>query len=76
MNKSNKTIKITLRFFTNDLPEKIQDKITPCWPGGFVYLEANERFGLKPVDMKFNSVEELPKIIRAIMKKAKIMTLN
>lgn len=46
----NKTIGITIRFFTNDLPGRVgtDHKQIPFWTCGNVHLEANQTKGIKP----------------------------
>ena len=75
MKTDNKTIGITIRFFTNDLPPRIGKglKQIPCWAMGMVYIEANKTKGLEfRKGVIFHNLEEIPGAIKKVMKQAKI----
>jgi len=74
MKTDNKTIGITLRFFTNDLPEKIGKglKQTPFWNVGTAILEGNKTKGIKADQIVFHSMEEIPAVVKEIMRRAKL----
>lgn len=78
MKKDNKTIGIMIRFFTNDLPDKIgkgKDQ-TPFWTCGNVHLEANGTKNIKPQDELFHYIDDIPRAIRAVMKKSKLAAVE
>ena len=73
--KNNKTIGLTIRFFTNDLgEEKVGTKkdVTLCWPTGSVALEANKEKGFKSDIEMFHSDIEMVQAVHKLMKRAKI----
>ena len=72
--KNNKTIGITLRFFTDNLPKKVGNKdcMTPCWSNGNAFLEANKEKGIKSQRAMFHYLDDIPRVIRQLMKDGKI----
>ena len=72
--KDNKTIGITIRYFTNGLAEKqgTDLNLIPCWDNGFVTLEANKTKGIKPLQERFTSTDELVVKIKKLLHRAKI----
>lgn len=78
MQKDNKTIGVTIRFFTNDLPVHVgsqADKI-PFWTCGNVHLEANKTKGIKPQDEMFNYFEDIPRAIKAVLSSGKLVAVE
>ncbi len=77
MKKDNKTIGITIRFFTNDLPEHVgKNKLVPFWTSGNVHLEANPTKGIKPQDVLFHYIDDIPRAIREVMKRARLAEVS
>ena len=77
--KDNKTIGVTVRFFTNDLPKKVGHKqdLTPCWASGSVHVEANKGKGISSRgSVTFNGIKEIPEAIRRAMSAARIVTVT
>ena len=74
MKKSNKTVGIRVKFFTNGLPELVDGRI-PAFPKGCIGIEPNDVKGVKPVKFMFNSLEEIPGVIRKTLKKAGVVVL-
>lgn len=78
MQKDKKTIGITIRFFTNDLPGRVgskKDQI-PFWTCGNVHLEANKMKGIKPQDEMFNYFEDIPRAIKIVLSKSKLVAVE
>lgn len=78
MKKDNKTIGITIRFFTNDLPDHVggKNQATPFWTCGNVHLEANKTKGIKPCDEMFNYFDDIPRAIKAVLSKSKLVAVE
>lgn len=70
----NKTIGIRLRFWTNDLPEKVgkNNKQIPCWNSGVVIIEANKTKGVASDSEVFHYIDDVPRAVKEIMKRSKI----
>jgi len=78
MKKDNKTIGITIRFWTNALPEKVDvknDKI-PFWTSGNVYIEANKTKGIVSQSELFHYLDDIPRAIKEVMKKANLVAVE
>ena len=78
MKKDNKTIGITIRFFTNDLPGRVgtkKDQI-PFWTCGNVHLEANRTKGVKTQDEMFNYFEDIPRAIKVVLSRSKLVAVE
>lgn len=76
--KDKKTIGITIRFFTNDLPDKVgrkNDKV-PFWTTGNVHLEANPRKGIKAQDELFHYFDDILRVMKEVMKRAKLVAVE
>lgn len=75
MKKDNKTIGVTIRFFTNDLPDKVGGKMEqiPFWTCGNVHLEANKTKGIGTQDEMFNYFDDIPRAIKEVFKRAKLV---
>jgi len=70
--KDNKTIGLTVRFWTNDLPDKIGEKYTPVWNSGSIVVEANKNLGIKASSKVFNNIAEIETVIKQLLTKNKI----
>ena len=72
----NKTIKVTLYFFTNNLPEKFKDKAV-AWSNGNIQVRADKKRGLTKLDksIMFNSLEEILPQVKKALSKAKVKLL-
>ncbi len=78
MQKDKKTIGITIRFFTNDLPDRVgakKDQI-PFWTCGNVHLEANKAKGIKNQDEMFNYFEDIPRAIKTVLRRGKLVAVE
>ena len=78
MKKDNKTIGITIRFFTNDLRGRVgtkKDQI-PFWTCGNVHLEANQTKGIKPQDEMFNYFEDIPRAIKVVLSRSRLVAVE
>lgn len=78
MKKDNKTIGITIRFFTNDLPSRVgtkKDRV-PFWTCGNVHLEANKTKGIKTQDEMFNYFDDIPRAIKVVLSKSKLVAVE
>lgn len=73
--KNNKTIGISVRFWTNGLEIKNNlNRIHSCWDSGVVTIEANSEKGIKSQSpLPFNNMDDLPKAIHAVLRKAKVI---
>ncbi|NQU77456.1 hypothetical protein HQ544_02045 [Candidatus Falkowbacteria bacterium] len=78
MKKDNKTIGITVRFFTNGLPDKIgkRNMQTPFWSNGNVHLEANISKNIRAQNELFHYIDDIPRAIREVMCKAKLAAVE
>ena len=78
MKKDNKTIGLTIRFFTNDLPEHVGGKnaLIPFWTCGNVHLEANKTKGIRPRDEMFNYFEDIPRAIKVVLSESKLVAVE
>lgn len=78
MKKDKKTIGVTIRFFTNDLPSRVGSKNdqTPFWTCGNVHLEANPGKGIKTQDEMFNYFEDIPRAIKTVLSKSKLVAVE
>ena len=78
MKKDNKTLGITLRFWTNHLPEcvgRAHNQI-PCWSAGVVIMEANKTKGIPADSEIFNYIEDIPRAVKEVIKRAKIVLVE
>jgi len=78
MKKANKTVGITIRFFTNDLPDHIgtRGNQIPFWTCGKVHLEANSIKGIKSRDEIFYYFDDIPRIIKRVMSKSGLVAVE
>lgn len=81
MKKDNKTIAVTLRFWTNNL--KIQypesgggagQKV--CWDGGVAILEANKEKGISGLQTPIQCYEDIIPAIKELFRKSGIMVVS
>lgn len=76
MKKVKKTIGITIRFWTNDLPDGfVGKKRQACWGCGNVHLESNPTKGIRNDNIIFNSFDEVPLRIQELFIRNKILML-
>lgn len=76
--KDKKTIGITLRFWTNNLPERVGkkgDKV-PFWTCGNAHLEAKPAKGVRSQDVLFHYLDDIPRAIRGLMKKGNLAAVE
>jgi hypothetical protein len=78
MKKDNKTIGITIRFFTNALPGRVGGKMDqiPFWTCGNVHIEANKTKGIKPQAEMFNYFDDIPRAIKVVLSKSKLVAVE
>ena len=78
MKKDKKTIGITIRFFTNDLPSRVGPKMDhiPFWTCGNVPLEANKLKGIKTQDEMFNYFDDISRAIKVVLSKVKLVAVE
>ena len=70
--KTNKTIGVSLYFFTNDLPKDVGEPA--CWSKGNLQVRHNASKKIKNTSksMMFNSVEEIPQVLKKALRKENI----
>lgn len=73
-----KTIGVIVRFFANDLPGKVGKNPgkTPFWGTGNVHIEANTTKSIKPQDEVFNSIDEIPSVMKRLLKKSGLVLVD
>ena len=73
-----KTIKLTVSFFANGLPEKVGEKEdkTPMWQSGQVYLRENKDKELEPEAEFFTSFKDIPRAMEVVLRKAKVVAIK
>jgi len=78
MKKDKKTIGVMIRFFANDLPDKVGKKMDriPFWTCGNVHLEANPGKGIKTQDEMFNYFEDIPRAIKTVLSRNKLVAVE
>jgi len=78
MKRDNKTIGVTLRFWTNDLPPRVGGRLVsiPFWTSGVVLLEANKTKGISSQSEIFHYIDDIPRAIKEVMKKAKLVAVE
>ena len=76
--KDDETIGITIRFWTNDLPDKVGGRKdqTPFWTGGNVHLHANRTKKIRGRDELFHYLDDIPRAIKEVMKKSKLVAVT
>ena len=65
-----KMIKISVYFWTDDLPKDANEKT--AWAKGVIYIVANKFRGLKPGNVPFNRMEEFFPKLGELLKKNNI----
>ena len=78
MRKDNKTLGVTIRFFTDKLPKRIseEEKRFYFWNHGQVSLEANKKKGIKSDAKLFNCFDDIPRIIKTVLDENHLKGLN
>ena len=78
MKKDNKTIGVTVRFFTNDLPGRVgrRGEKTPFWTRGNVHLEANQIKKIKPQNEMFNYFDDIPRAIKIVLSRSRLVAVE
>lgn len=75
--KDNKTIAITLRFWTNDLEIKMDNKKrTSCWDSGMAIMEKNQTKGIHHSTAPFNCYEDILPLIKEMLRKNKVLVAS
>lgn len=73
MRRDNKTVAVTLRFYTNDLEVVVNQKsVLACWDCGSASLEANKEKGIKAGQVHINSLDDIQPALKELLRKAKI----
>lgn len=78
MKKNKKTIGVTIRFFTNDLPDRVgppKDHV-PFWTCGNVHLEVNKEKGIKAQDEMFNYFDDISRAIKVVLSKSRLVAVE
>jgi len=78
MKKDDKTIAITIRFWANDLPDKVGKKKNqiPFWSAGNVHLCENKAKGIKSQNELFYFLDDISRAIKEVMKKSKMVSVT
>lgn len=78
MDKDKKTIGITIRFWTNGLPSRVggKNELIPFWTSGNVHLQANPSKGIKPQDVLFHYIDDIPRAIQEVMKRGRLAPIS
>jgi len=78
MKKDDKTIAITIRFWANDLPDKVGKKKNqiPFWSAGNVHLHENKTKSVKSQNELFYFFDDIPRAIKEVMKKSKMVSVT
>jgi len=79
MSKDNKTVAITLRFWTNDLEVNhpaSKASSEACWDGGTAILEANKEKGIKAASTNFQCPEDIIPAVKELLRKSKIVVVS
>ena len=74
MNQDNKTIAVTIHFFTDNIAEE-KGEVVPkvCWEKGTVSVRANKRHGIPATyAYNFNCKEDIPAAIEKAVREAQI----
>ncbi len=75
--RDNKTVAITLRFWTNNL-EVVTDKHqkTACWDSGMAIMEQNDSKGIKHMVEPFNCYEDIIPLIKELLRKNRVLVVS
>lgn len=66
-----KTIKVQINFWTDNIAPKGYIKPKHCWPSGMVTVPANPAHGIRSQDpIPFNKFEDLPDAIQQALEEA------
>lgn len=78
--KDNKTIAVTLRFWTNDLkvecPGSAWTAKAACWDSGMMIIEKNESKGIKHMLAPFNCPEDIMPLLKELFRKNHILVVS
>lgn len=76
--KDNKTVAITMRFFTDNLKVELKGKqTTSCWDSGFMKIEQNKTKGIGPMKpLPFNCYEDIIPLMKEIFRKNRILVVS
>ena len=72
----NKTIAVTLRFWTNDLNVMNNGHRIACWDSGTALLEANKEKKIKSATEVINCPEDILPAIRKLFRKRGILVVS
>lgn len=80
MKRDNKTIGITLRFWTNDLkvdyPESGKSNMNACWDSGMAIIEANKKKAIAGMQIPFQCYEDLIPAVKELFRKNGIVVVS
>jgi len=77
MKKDNKTIGVTLRFYTNGLEVKREGKeILACWEVGNAVIEANKEKGIKAHSIPINCFDDIIPALKELFRKSHIIVAS
>ncbi len=81
MAKDNKTVAITMRFWTNDLevkqPSSRKDKVAACWDSGMMIMEGNKTKGIPRLGPQpFNCPEDIIPLMKELFRKSGIIVAS
>jgi hypothetical protein len=81
MQKYNKTIAITLRFWTNDLKVEYPESggnagQKACWDSGMAILEANKEKGITSLEAVIQCYEDIIPAIKELFRKSGIIVVS
>lgn len=75
--KDNKMVAVTLRFWTNDLEIKMDNKKrTACWDSGMAIMEKNDTKKIKNMTAPFNCYEDILPLIKELFRKNKVLVAS
>lgn len=75
--KANKTIAVTIRFYTNDLGVSHHGKKSlACWDSGVALIEANKAKGISSAVTQIHCYEDVVPAIKELFRKAKIYVVS
>jgi len=76
MNKTNKTIGLVIRLWTDDLEVKNSRKNLSCWDSGMVSIESNKEKNIKSRSILINSFEDIKPAIKKLLRDSKILLVS
>lgn len=74
MKKDNKTVAITLRFWTDNL--NVNNGSVACWDSGAVIMEKNVTKGIKPTMVIFQCPEDIFPAIKEVFRINKVLVVS